>query len=197
MRLKRIVIALVLVAFLAPISALANGIFDFTIPTTSLLGTPRISSVKGSGGTANSGVTLPVTNGFLDVTSSRSGWLNWTSGGTLEITGTGTIGSLSVNGDLLQGNFGGLAFPNLGEVSLLGFSGTINPVLAAYYGLSSSAVDANIFLGLRNVVFEVGARNGVVSTPEEGGIGATAMILLAAAFCFAVGVRLKIIRHAY
>lgn len=196
MRLKRMMVVLALVAFLAPISALANGIFDFTIPTISLLGTPQISSVKGSGGAAHSGVTLPVTNGFLDVTGS-GGWLNWTSGGTLEVTGTGTIGSLSVSGDLLEGSFGGLAFPHLGQVSLVGFSGTINPVLATYYGLSSSAVNANIYVGLRNVIFEVGVQNGAVSTPEMGGIGATAMILLAALFCFAVGVRLKIIRHAY
>lgn len=196
MRLRGILTALALAICLTPLSGLADGIFSFSIPTSSVMGgTPDVSSVKGSGGSSHGGVALAIASGALDVTSSGHGWLNWNSGGTLEVSGT--IGSLTLNGDLLQGSFTGLAFPQLGEVSLEGFSGTLNPALAGYYGLSNSAVDADVYLGLRNIVLAVRAGNSSVAAVEGGGLGTTAILLLAAALCFAAGVRWKLIQQAY
>lgn len=198
MRLKQIVMALAIVALAAPIAAFGDGIFDFSIPTSSLLGsTPTVSSVKASGGTSHGNETVSIHDGLLDVTSSHPGWLRWNSGGALEITGTSPIHSLSLSGDLLDGSFTGLSFPHLGEVALDGFSGTINPALAAYYGLSGTAVSADISLGLRNIVLAVHVGDTAVAAVEGGGLGTTAILLLAAALCFAAGVRWKLIQQAY
>lgn len=198
MRLRRILTALALAICLAPISGLADGIFNFSIPTRSLLGaTPIVSSVKASGGTSHGNATVSITDGLLDVTSSNPGWLRWNSGGSLEITGTSSIHSLILSGDLLDGSFTGLSFPRMGEVSLNDFSGTINPALAAYYGLSGTAVSADVHLGLRHIDLAIHVGDPVVAAAEGGGLGATMILLLAAVLCFAAGVRWKLIRQAY
>ncbi|MGH9395388.1 MAG: hypothetical protein ACRD18_00875 [Terriglobia bacterium] len=197
MRFNRLLLTAFMVVFLLPISALADGILDFNIPVNPLLANfLQITSVEGQGGTANSGVTLPVTNGSLDLMS--GGW-SWSSGGTLVITATGTIGPLNLTGTLLQGSFTGVtpSFQHGGlELTLDGFSAAINTSLAGYYGLSSSAINGNVYIS-GDGSSAILAVDPVVAATEGGGVPATLIVLLAAALCFAVSVRLKIISPAF
>ncbi|MGH9354289.1 MAG: hypothetical protein ACRD2G_19340 [Terriglobia bacterium] len=194
MRFKRVLLAILLVVFLLPMSALADGILDFNIPAnpffTNFL---QISSVEGIGGAAHSGVSLPVTNGSLDLTS---GSWSWGSGGTLIITAAGTIGSLNLTGTLLQASFTGVTPSwqqgNLG-LTLDGFTASINPNLASYYGLSDSATSGTVYISGSSAVLSV---DPPVPAAEGGGVPSTLIVLLAAAICLAISVRLKIIRYA-
>ncbi|MGH9344418.1 MAG: hypothetical protein ACRD19_11740 [Terriglobia bacterium] len=196
MRSKRLLLVVLLVVFLLPMSVWADGILDFNIPENPLLTNfLQISSVEGIGGAANSGTTLPVTNGSLDLTS--GGW-SWASGGTMIITATGTIGSLNLTGTLLQASFTGatLSSSQQGgvELTLNGFSAVIDPSLAGYYGLSNSATTGTVYISGSSAVLSVDPPP--VPATEGGGVPSTLIVLLAAAICLAISVRLKVITYA-
>ncbi|MGH9403403.1 MAG: hypothetical protein ACRD2P_14985 [Terriglobia bacterium] len=184
-----------LVIFLVPMAAFSDGTLDFNLQNFNLLSTSaQITSVEGFGGSVNSGVTLPVSSGFLDLTIS-GGPLGWLSGGSLEITGSGTIGSLGLSGaQLLAATFTGVAPSGLLGFTLTGFSATINQTLAGYYGLSNTASQGDFYLSLSSATLAV---DPPTAAAESGGIAVTLLVLMGAALCFAAGVRLKMIKFAF
>lgn len=195
MRFKQVTLIAMLVIFLVPMAAFSDGILDFTLQNFNLLSSSaQITSVEGAGGSANSGVILPVSSGLLELTIS-GGALGWLSGGSLMITGTGTIGSLGLSGaQLLDATFTGVTSSGGSGFTLTGFSATINQSLAGYYGLSDTASQGDFYLNWSSATLAVGSP---VAAAESGGIAITLLVLMGAALCFAAGMRLRMIKFAF
>lgn len=195
MKLNRAALIALIIVFLLPLSALADGVLDFNIPTNPLFSNfLQIASVQGSGGSNNSGATLGVSSGQLDVTS--DGLLS-SSGGTIDITATGTIGALSLSGTLLTASFTGVT-PSWGPsglmVTLDGFVASINPTLAGYFGLPDTAASGSVYIGASSAVLAI---HPTVSAAEFGGVLSTLILLGMAGLCLAAGARFGLFRYVH
>lgn len=152
---KRLALIFSLVFLLAPVVANAESIIDFGIagggtiswdgnPSHSLIGSNiAIDSVTGIGTPLNDGVTLTITDGFLNfVTGSFLGtdsshWY-FSGGGNISITGTitdlGIIdGNLMYNGSWIDAFV--TAQGDGRAVASGDYTDTKNAILAAFYGL--------------------------------------------------------------
>jgi hypothetical protein len=192
MRFKPSLLLVGVVICFTPLYGLCNGILDFGIPLFKPGKTLIVSSVTGFGGASNSGLTLPITSGSLSLTGA-----NWPSGGTVDLTVSGTIGPLNLAGQtLLRGSFAGASISG-GGVSLDGFSGSINPVLTGYYGVGDSAAGGSVYLQGWSAVLAVDPNAGApVATPEAGGLLPNAVVVLLGALLLLAAARTKIIRPA-
>jgi hypothetical protein len=175
--------AVLMLGLVAALPAQADPELDFTIPATNAgatasfaggLGAPFIVSgvfitqVEGVDGTPlNNGVTLAIgggalnfTTGGLTSTSSTPVAWNFSSGGAISITGAIPSLSLGAGTTLLSGVLVGgtvlVSSYHSGETFLtasIKFSDTLNPTLAAYYGVSPILAYGDL-----NFDFEVAGR---------------------------------------
>lgn len=124
------------------------------VGTDSLVGTNiGVSSVLGLRTADHNGVTLSVSDGFMNFTSgaytgtSGSSW-KWGAGGTLDVTGciagvtSATCSKPSDNVVLLSDDFQSVAIVPLinggFDVVIGQIQGDVDPVVAAYFGISST-----------------------------------------------------------
>lgn len=192
MKLNRAALIALMIVFLLPLSALADGVLDFNISSNPpFSGILQITSVQGSGGMSNSGATLGVSSGLLNVAS--GGWLS-SSGGTIDITATGTIGALSLSGTLLTASFTSVT-PAWGPgglmVTLDGLAASINPTLAGYFGLPDTASSGSVYISGSSAVLAI---HPTVSAAEFGGVLSTLILLGMAGLCLAAGSRFGLFR---
>ncbi len=219
MRSKRFLLTVFLVTLFAPMCAFGDAVLDFQIPifnsgtlsygggTDPLVGhNIQVSSVLGYGGTQNNFDSVAITNGLLNFTSgSETGTWTWGSGGSLAVSATGTFGGST--GTLLDGTFSDVYLQSVGimqfELTLGGFTGTINSNLSSFYGFSTSSVDGS--LGMVTHISAPAGQSfsnapvlgGVVKTvdaAEGGGFLTTLSVFAAALLCGAIGVRVGMIK---
>jgi hypothetical protein len=190
MGFRRGVVSILAAILISPISGLCNGIVDFGISGFSLTQGATISSVSGSGGVSNSGTTLSISNGSLNLTSS-----SWLLGGTLDIVASGTIGDpLDISGPLLTASFKSATLSG-SSLTLNGFSGSLNGTLAGFYGMGTSVTVGSVYISGSSAVLAVDPTAGrTVATPEAGGLLVTLGVVLAGVLTLFAAARRRIIR---
>lgn len=184
---KRGVLLAVLTLCLIPRYGLCNGIVQFSLGNFQIANpVAAIYSVTGSGGTGNSGM-LTVTGGQMDLT----GIGNWLSGGTLDVTAQGTVAGIASSPLMVASFSGGSLNWITGNLVLDGFSGSLNPGLASYYGVGGSLDGAsiNFFSGVLSV-----DPGGAVAATEAGGLPMTLGLVLMGGLVLLVGACSRFIR---
>jgi|GEM_PF-1621704 hypothetical protein len=154
MNLRRFFLISMALCMLIPVTAVADGLIDFTIPTStagslsysggsnSLIGSGiTVSGVLGVLSPSRSGVGESITNGSLNFMSGPSvGSWKWGAGGTISVMGEIPSLGLANNSVLLSGTFTSASLsplsPTLAKIVLAGFSGVENPNLLSFYGYS-------------------------------------------------------------
>ncbi len=154
MNLRRFFPIIMIVCMLIPLTAVADGLIDFNIPTSTagtLSYTGGTNPLIGAGITVNgvlgvlspsrSGVGESITNGSLNFTSGPGvGSWKWGAGGAISVTGGIPSLGLANNSVLLSGTFTSASIsplsPSLLKIVLAGFSGVENPNLLSFYGYS-------------------------------------------------------------
>ncbi|HTV53737.1 MAG TPA: hypothetical protein VMI06_02360 [Terriglobia bacterium] len=186
MSTKRGVLLIIAAAvFLTPRTGWCTEILDFGISGLNLGSlSATITSVTGSGGTGKSG-TLSISSGSLSLSGGSFG-------GTLDITASGTIGApLNISGTLLQASFTGATFSG-SSLTLDNFSGTINSILAGYYGMGNSVDAGSLYISSSG--FSLNPGLSVVATPEAGGLLVTLGVVLAGVMMLFAAARKRIIK---
>jgi hypothetical protein len=171
--------------FLTPRTGWCTEILDFGISGLNLINlSATITSVTGSGGTGKGG-TLSISDGSLSLSGG-------TLGGTLDITASGTIGTLDLTGaTLLQASFTGASLSG-SSLTLDNFSGTINRTLASYYGMGDSVDAGSVYISSNG--FSLDPEFSVVATPEAGGLLVTLGVVLAGVMMLFAAARKRIIK---
>ena len=163
-----------------------TGLYSYGGGTNPLVGAGiQITEVTGEGTPVDSGDSPAVVGGLLSFTTGAStgGW-NWGAGGTLTLTGcvqgvTGTgAGHTCQAGDnstvLLSDGFTSASItPIVGGVGITlgGLQGTMNPLVAAFFGVTTSFGPGSNFSDLVSGLPSAGASfTGLTSTLSGGNL---------------------------
>jgi hypothetical protein len=227
MKLRRFFLISMTLCMLIPLTAFADGLIDFTIPT-SAAGTLSYSggtnSLVGAGITVNSalgvlspsrsGVGESITNGSLNFTSGPGvGSWKWGAGGAISVIGGIPSLGLPNNSVLLSGTFSGASLsplsPTLVKIVLAGFSGIENPNLLSFYGYApgSSSIGSLILspaIGLwplgGNPFSAKGFVGGTILTspdPAPVPIPSSLLLFVVALFGLALAAKFRIIKSPF